>query len=91
MPNGGLASTAEVTTLQLEFKYLSHLTGDPKYWIAVAKVNNSSKCAVLDLSNPHFSGHENRATGSSGGWAVPGPHFYLASPVPFHWGSEHLV
>ncbi|KAG9292685.1 hypothetical protein G9A89_008272 [Geosiphon pyriformis] len=23
---------AEVATLQLEFKYLSHITGDPKYW-----------------------------------------------------------
>jgi len=31
-------STAEVSTLQLEFKYLSHLTGDRKYWNAVEKV-----------------------------------------------------
>lgn len=30
--NGGMVSTAEVTTLQLEFRYLSHLTGDYKYW-----------------------------------------------------------
>ncbi|CAG8648842.1 2851_t:CDS:1, partial [Paraglomus occultum] len=28
----GASSTSEVTTLQLEFKYLSHLTGDEKYW-----------------------------------------------------------
>jgi endoplasmic reticulum Man9GlcNAc2 1,2-alpha-mannosidase len=36
--NNGEASTAEATTLQLEFKYLSHLTGDPKYWNAVQKI-----------------------------------------------------
>ncbi|KAF9208395.1 hypothetical protein BGZ59_010666 [Podila verticillata] len=29
---GGLSSTSEVSTLQLEFKYLSFLTGDDKYW-----------------------------------------------------------
>lgn len=30
--DGGASLTAEVATLQLELKYLSHLTGDPKYW-----------------------------------------------------------
>lgn len=34
----GPSSTAEVTTIQLEFKYLSHLTGDMKYWNAAEKV-----------------------------------------------------
>lgn len=34
----GWVSTAEVSTLQLEFKYLSHLTGNQKYWDAVEKV-----------------------------------------------------
>ncbi|KAG0279847.1 mannosyl-oligosaccharide alpha-1,2-mannosidase [Linnemannia exigua] len=29
---GGISSTSEVATLQLEFKYLSYLTGDDKYW-----------------------------------------------------------
>ncbi|KAG0205917.1 mannosyl-oligosaccharide alpha-1,2-mannosidase [Mortierella sp. GBA30] len=28
----GISSTSEVSTLQLEFKYLSFLTGDDKYW-----------------------------------------------------------
>ncbi|KAG0263552.1 mannosyl-oligosaccharide alpha-1,2-mannosidase [Mortierella polycephala] len=28
----GISTTAEVSTLQLEFKYLSFLTGDDKYW-----------------------------------------------------------
>jgi mannosyl-oligosaccharide alpha-1,2-mannosidase len=32
------SSTAEVTTIQLEFKYLSHLTGDKKYWDKVENV-----------------------------------------------------
>ncbi|KAL9557581.1 hypothetical protein MBANPS3_001305 [Mucor bainieri] len=34
----GPSSTAEATTIQLEFKYLSHLTGDMKYWHAAEKV-----------------------------------------------------
>ncbi|KAG0346822.1 hypothetical protein BG004_000743 [Podila humilis] len=34
----GLSSTAEVATVQLEFKYLSYLTGDDKYWKAAEKV-----------------------------------------------------
>ncbi|KAG0303307.1 mannosyl-oligosaccharide alpha-1,2-mannosidase [Dissophora globulifera] len=29
---GGISTTSEVSTLQLEFKYLSYLTGDDKYW-----------------------------------------------------------
>lgn len=36
--NNGLVSTAEAATLQLELKYLSHLTGDEKYWRAAEKV-----------------------------------------------------
>lgn len=35
---GGLSSTSEVSTLQLEFNYLSSLSGDPKYSIAAMKV-----------------------------------------------------
>lgn len=38
MGNEGAASTAEATTLQLEFKYLSHLTGVQDYWAAAVKV-----------------------------------------------------
>lgn len=34
----GLASLSEVGTLQLELKYLSHLTGDEKYWRKAEKV-----------------------------------------------------
>lgn len=36
--NRGMVSTAEATTLQLEFKYLSHLTDDYSYWKAAEKV-----------------------------------------------------
>ncbi|KAG2213162.1 hypothetical protein INT47_011311 [Mucor saturninus] len=39
VPNSyGSSSTAEAATIQLEFKYLSHLTGDMKYWDAAEKV-----------------------------------------------------
>lgn len=34
----GMSSTAEVSTLQLEFNYLSFLTGDPKYGLESMKV-----------------------------------------------------
>ena len=34
----GISSTSEVATLQLEFKYLSYLTGDDKYWKAAENV-----------------------------------------------------
>ena len=35
---GGLSSTAEVSTLQLEFGYLSQISGDPKYGLEAMKV-----------------------------------------------------
>ncbi|KAG8691667.1 mannosyl-oligosaccharide alpha-1,2-mannosidase [Ceratobasidium sp. 423] len=35
--NGNLVSVAEAATLQLEFKYLSHLTEEDSYWRAVEK------------------------------------------------------
>jgi mannosyl-oligosaccharide alpha-1,2-mannosidase len=38
----GLVSTAEATTLQLEYRYLSHVTGNPIYWDSVEKVNKTS-------------------------------------------------
>jgi hypothetical protein len=34
----GISSTSEVATVQLEFKYLSYLTGDDKYWKAAENV-----------------------------------------------------
>lgn len=36
--NRGMSSTAEAATLQLELKYLSHLTDDYSYWKAAEKV-----------------------------------------------------
>lgn len=36
--DGGASSTAEATTLQLEFKYLSKLTGEAFYWERAEKV-----------------------------------------------------
>ncbi|KIM47401.1 glycoside hydrolase family 47 protein [Hebeloma cylindrosporum] len=43
----GLSSIAEVATLQLEFRYLSHLTDDEKYWRAAEKVMEVVKRARL--------------------------------------------
>lgn len=45
--DGGASSTAEVSTLQLEFKYLAKLTGEPLYWEKVEKVME-----VLDNNHP---------------------------------------
>ena len=36
--NGGLVTTAEVSALQLEFRYLSELTGDDTYWKTAERV-----------------------------------------------------
>ncbi|GFP58020.1 mannosyl-oligosaccharide 1,2-alpha-mannosidase [Trichoderma asperellum] len=36
--DGGASSTAEATTLQLEFKYLAKLTGEKNFWDKVEKV-----------------------------------------------------
>ena len=35
----GLVSTAEVSTLQLEFRYLSHLTENVEYWDKAERVS----------------------------------------------------
>ncbi|VVT45027.1 uncharacterized protein SAPINGB_P000613 [Magnusiomyces paraingens] len=43
----GASSTAEVATLQLEFKYLSKLTGETLYWEKVENI-----MAVLDKNKP---------------------------------------
>ncbi|KAJ5947047.1 Mannosyl-oligosaccharide 1-2-alpha-mannosidase [Penicillium verhagenii] len=45
--DGGSASTAEATTVQLEFKYLAKLTGEAEYWKVVEKVME-----VVDGQNP---------------------------------------
>ncbi|KAL2244676.1 mannosyl-oligosaccharide 1,2-alpha-mannosidase MNS3 [Sesamum indicum] len=70
----GLSSTAEVSTLQLEFNYLSSLTGDPKYGLESMKVLEHLKTLpkvkglVPIYINPHtgeFSG-DNIRLGSRG-------------------------
>lgn len=38
MDNKGLVSTAEASTLQLEFRYLSFLTDEEDYWRRAEKV-----------------------------------------------------
>ena len=51
---GGYSSTAEATTLQLELKYLSYLTDDPKYWNAAQKImsrvfENNAKDGIVPI------------------------------------------
>ncbi|KAJ5172332.1 Mannosyl-oligosaccharide 1-2-alpha-mannosidase [Penicillium capsulatum] len=45
--DGGAASTAEATSVQLEFKYLAKLIGEPEYWRVVEKV-----MALADAQKP---------------------------------------
>jgi uncharacterized protein YyaL (SSP411 family) len=45
--NHGWVSTAEVTTLQLEFKYLSHLTGNQKYWDVTERITEAIRRAKM--------------------------------------------
>lgn len=44
--NNGLISTAEASTLQLELKYLSHLTDDESYWRAAENTMKTIKNAM---------------------------------------------
>ncbi|KZV67468.1 glycoside hydrolase family 47 protein [Peniophora sp. CONT] len=58
MDNNGYVSTAEATTLQLEFKYLSALTEDDVYWrkaervMAIVKANTPSPPLATIYINP---------------------------------------
>jgi len=47
--SASLLSTAEATTLQLEFRYLSHLTDNEEYWIKAEKVMQVVKDAKIEL------------------------------------------
>ncbi|CAE6521643.1 unnamed protein product [Rhizoctonia solani] len=52
--NGKLVSVAEAATLQLEFKYLSHLTEEDSYWRAVEKVMTVIKQSATQPIVPIF-------------------------------------
>lgn len=67
--DGGASSTAEATTLQLELKYLSKLTGEALYWDCAEKTMeaidlNAAKDGLVPIFvNPdtgHFQGSEIR-------------------------------
>ncbi|KAJ9161957.1 alpha-1,2-Mannosidase [Coniochaeta hoffmannii] len=71
--DGGASSTAETTTLQLEFKYLAKLTGEKMYWDRVEKVmqvvdDNGAKDGLVPIyinTNGQFRG-SNIRLGSRG-------------------------
>lgn len=65
----GASSTAEATTLQLEFKYLAKLTGEKNYWDSVEKVmeiidENNAEDGLVPIyvfaTNGNFRGHNIR-------------------------------
>jgi mannosyl-oligosaccharide alpha-1,2-mannosidase len=67
--DGGASSTAETTTLQIEMKYLSNLTGNEIYWRKAENVmrvidNNHAKDGLvpifIDPSSGHFTTNEIR-------------------------------
>ncbi|KAJ3116091.1 hypothetical protein HDU96_010466 [Phlyctochytrium bullatum] len=59
-------SLSEATSVQLEFKYLSHVTGDAKYWNAVEKVmTHIDKLEKLEgLAPIYLYSHNGRFKGS---------------------------
>lgn len=67
--DGGASSTAEAATLQLEFKYLSKLTGEAEYWHKAEKVmqvidDNGMEDGLLPIyiyaNNGNFRGNNIR-------------------------------
>ncbi|SPO27327.1 related to alpha-mannosidase [Ustilago trichophora] len=52
--NNNSSSLAEATTLQLEFKYLAHLTGEHEYWRIAERPMEAVRNATARL--PHFQG-----------------------------------
>jgi len=50
----GLVSTAEVSTLQLEFRYLSYLTENPEYWDKSEKASPSGSVEIFFVIKPLF-------------------------------------
>ncbi|XP_059665383.1 mannosyl-oligosaccharide 1,2-alpha-mannosidase MNS3 [Cornus florida] len=64
---GGLSSTSEVSTLQLEFNYLSSLTGDPKYSSESMKVLEHLKTLqkVEGLTPIYISPHSGEFSGEN--------------------------
>ena len=72
--DGGASSTAEATTVQLEFKYLAKLTGEAAYWQAVErvmqvvddhKIEDGLLPIFIDPDSGHFRG-QNIRLGSRG-------------------------
>lgn len=59
--NNGLASLAEAATLQLEFKYLSYLTGDPVYWRKAERVMDVVRQGATNGIAPIFINPQNGA------------------------------
>lgn len=74
-----LVSTAEISTLQLEMKYLSQLTEDEVYWERAEHVRMACVYRIiflsLDANGTGYEGHKRRALAQ---W--PCCHFHGVSP-----------
>ncbi|KAG9019607.1 mannosyl-oligosaccharide alpha-1,2-mannosidase [Tulasnella sp. 427] len=57
--NPGLSSTAEVSTLQLELRYLSELSGDETFWRTGEKVMHTIRNAMKAPAVPVFLSYRN--------------------------------
>lgn len=80
--NQGLVSTAEVATLQLEFRYLSFLTDNDAYWDAVERVREAAaRDGGRDGSATSYTGHED----DQGGDIDHRPRIY------FHGVGSHCL
>jgi uncharacterized protein YyaL (SSP411 family) len=60
--HNGASSTSEAGTLQLEMKYLSHLTGNPEYWHVAEMImkvldDNHMEAGLLPIFIDPESGH----------------------------------
>ncbi|KAL1757148.1 glycoside hydrolase [Schizophyllum commune] len=70
--NKGLISTAEAATLQLEFKYLAHLTDNDEYWRKAEQVMRVIKDNMIPQGVlPIFMSYVSRAEGGQ----------FLATPI----------
>jgi endoplasmic reticulum Man9GlcNAc2 1,2-alpha-mannosidase len=90
--DGGSSTTAEVSTLQLEFKYLTKLTGDTAYWEKAERViealeNNKAQSGLVPIFVNPLSG---RYTTTEIRLGSRGDSYYGAPPT-FDLTLEYLL
>ncbi|KAJ3094200.1 hypothetical protein HDU97_008389 [Phlyctochytrium planicorne] len=85
----GVVSLAESGSMQLEFKYLSHITGDPKYWNAVENVMMIlDKLEKVDGLAPIFIKDSKRFSGSLIRLGAHGDSYFEYLPKQYFLTSQ---